>query len=111
MAELILGSTSQEAEVVSMAFACAAAAYQPDVLPAVPGFEILKESHIAPSIGGTVKATDMFFVKRSVTEGGTANPLLPMIVVAVRGTASRVDRMVNLNGESKEMHISVSSNL
>jgi hypothetical protein len=31
-----------------------------------------------------------------------------MLVVAIRGTASRVDHMVNLNGDSREFNILVS---
>lgn len=72
----------------------------------MPGFVLEKESRIEPSIGGTVKATDIFIAKAAVGSPRT-NPLLPMMVVAVRGTASRVDRMVNLNGESKELILSV----
>jgi len=92
--------TRHEAEIVSIAFACAAGVYQPDLDPSVPGFTFEKESHIAPSIGGTVKATDIFIVKDSSPQTKT-NPLLPVMVVAIRGTASRVDRIVNLNGESR----------
>jgi hypothetical protein len=91
---------------VSIAFACAAAVYQPETRPDVPGFVLEKESRIEPSIGGTVKATNIF-IARAAVESAEANAMLPMMVVAVRGTASRVDRMVNLNGESKELVLSV----
>jgi hypothetical protein len=72
----------------------------------VPGFVFQNETRIAASIGGTVKATDFFIVK-STNIGPTSNQLLPLLVVSIRGTASRVDRMVNLNGESRPMDIQV----
>lgn len=97
-------STRHEAEIVSTAFACAAAVYQPETIPSIPGIILEKEARIGASLGGTVKATDIYLA-RAVSEGPASNPLLPMIVVAVRGTASRVDRMVNLNGESKDLNL------
>ncbi|KAH0561982.1 hypothetical protein GP486_003311 [Trichoglossum hirsutum] len=104
--------SSVEAEVVSAAFSCAAAVYDPESEPSIAGFACRRDAYIAPTAGGTVKATAVSLVERtSPASGGgggggggrPASPLLPMLVVAVRGTASRVDRMVMLNGRSKDM--------
>lgn len=102
----LVSSTRHEAQVVSIAFESAAAVYQQEASPSVPGFVFQDGIRVDPSIGGTVKATD-FFVVRPASLGPTPNPLLPLLVVSIRGTASRVDRMVNLNGESRDLGISV----
>lgn len=105
---LIFDSSRQEAEIVAASFACAAAVYEPDQTPSVPGLNFHKEASINPSTGGTKKATEIFLVKQSAIEGSNSHPLLPMVVVAIRGTASWVDRMVNLNGDGKELKLEVS---
>jgi hypothetical protein len=78
------------------------AVYDPETEPSVPGFTFKQENYISPSVGGTTKATSLCMVSRSQPATPTAaNPFLPMLVVAIRGTANSVDRMVNLNGKSK----------
>lgn len=107
-ADACFGSTRHEAQLVSIAFESAAAVYQQEKAPSVPGFIFQDGIRVAPSIGGTVKATNFFIVK-AASPGPEPNPLLPLLVVSLRGTASRVDRMVNMNGESRDMGISVSA--
>jgi hypothetical protein len=78
------------------------AVYDPETESSVPGFTFEQENHINPSVGGTTKATSLCMVSRSQPATSTAaNPFLPILVVAIRGTASSVDRMVNLNSKSK----------
>lgn len=93
---------------MAASFACSAAVYETEQTLSVPGLDFHKEASISPSIGGTTKATEIFLVRESATGSSESNPLLPMIVVAIRGTASCVDRMVNLNGDSKELELVVS---
>jgi hypothetical protein len=96
-------SSLHEAEIVSIGFACAAAVYDPEPSPLVPGFAIEQVKIITPSIGGTTKAASFAIVTRSERSQTESNPFLPMLVVSVRGTASIVDKMVNLNGTPKDM--------
>jgi hypothetical protein len=103
-------STRHEAEIVTAAFSCALAVYEPNTIPSLPGFIFKKEASISPSIGGTTKATEIYVVKRIIDGAPDSNSLLPMLVIAIRGTASRVDSMVNMNGDSRELDIFVSSN-
>lgn len=102
-----LPSSRAEAEVLAVALAGSVAVYDPETVPSVPGFSFRQEAHISPSVGGTTKATSFTLVSRSNPAErfapAVANSLLPMLVVAVRGTASSVDRMINLNGKSRNM--------
>jgi len=49
---------------------------------------------ISPSLAGTTKATGIYLASATGSRLEDSNSLLPMLVVAIRGTASRVDRMV-----------------
>jgi hypothetical protein len=91
-----------------VAFTCAASIYEHDATPSMPGFSFEKEGYIGPSITGTTKATGIYVVRNSDNVSPNTNEFLPMVVVSIRGTASRVDRLVNLNGDSKALHLSVS---
>lgn len=93
---------------MAASFACAAAVYESDQTLSVPGLSFHKEASINPSTEGTTKATDIFLVKESAIERSGSNSLIPMVVIAIRGTASWVDRMVNLNSDNKELKLEVS---
>jgi hypothetical protein len=95
-------SSHEEAEVISIAFACAAAVYDTETQPSLPGFSFDQKDFISPSLGGTAKATSLTVVSRASPSlaSHTADSFLPMIVVAVRGTARLADCMTNLNDRS-----------
>ena len=99
-------SSFHDAEIICAAFACAAAVYDTEDKPSVPGLSFEGEEYITSSTFGTIKATSITLVRRSAL--ARHEHFLPMLVVAIRGTASRVDHMVNLNGNSRELNILVS---
>jgi hypothetical protein len=99
-------SSFHDAEIICAAFACAAAVYDTEEKPSVPGLSFEREEYITSSTFGTIKATSITLVRRSAF--ARHEHFLPMLVVAIRGTASRVDHMVNLNGDSRELNILVS---
>ena len=94
-------SSSTDAQIISVAWKCAAAAYEEKFVPETGSleFEVLKRTK--PSAGGTVKAVLVTLVKQSPSLS-VENPHLPVLVVAVRGSKSTVDFMVNANTESKD---------
>jgi hypothetical protein len=53
-----------------------------------------------PSAGGSTKAISFTLVNRTVSPDET-NSFFPVLVAAVRGTASIVDGMVNANNHAK----------
>jgi hypothetical protein len=101
-------SSFHDAEIICAAFACAAAVYDREENPSIPRLSFEGKEYITPSASGTIKATSITLVKRSAFTGAGHEHFLPMLVVAIRGTASRVDHMVNLNGDSREFNILVS---
>ena len=55
------------------------------------------QGHILSSTSGTTKATTFTLVDEA-SPRQTSNPFLPLLVVAIKGTTSRVDHMVYANG-------------
>ena len=100
-------STRHEAQIISAAWAGSAAIYEENAAPFLPGFEFERKAIIRPSIAGTTKATAIYLATASRFKVMDGSPLLPMLVIAIRGTASRVDKMVNMNGDSKEFILPV----
>lgn len=105
-------SGPSEAELISLAWRCTAAVYQPSAEAQNLAF---KEQHyIKPTADGTIKATTLTLIdhfdspgKPQVAEqqSQASHELelpLPVLVVAVRGTASTVDAMVNANSRSRD---------
>ncbi|OJJ33423.1 hypothetical protein ASPWEDRAFT_174830 [Aspergillus wentii DTO 134E9] len=94
-------SCSQEqAELISVAWKCAHDSYNASSSSHPFQFEncILTLDHVVtPSTSGTVKAVTFTIV----TPKGCSNKLLPVLIIAIRGTASRVDHMVNINNEPR----------
>jgi hypothetical protein len=87
------------AEIVNVAFQCAAAIYNDD--PTLPGHRSPKAVDVTfteveyskPSIGGTAKAIGAWTVKLEMR----SSDYLPALVIAIRGSASILDHMVNAN--------------
>lgn len=81
--------------MLSIACACSSAVYDAAEKPSSPSFQFSRLSYIEPSIGGTSKATALW----SVESANKGRPSERILVVAIRGTASHLDRMLNLNGK------------
>lgn len=87
-----------------MAWHCAREAYETSSgLPNNPArnekWKLEPGDCIVPSTDGTIKAVS--FSRVSSVEKGTDNKDLPVLVVAIRGSASAVDHMVNANYEPR----------
>lgn len=62
---------------------------------------LFSQNHlITPSIGGSRKVATMVTVTELDRER-LKNPFLPLIVVAIRGSDSKMDHMVNANSKPK----------
>jgi hypothetical protein len=87
--------------MISIAWKCAAAAYEEGCVPETENmtFEVLK--YIKPSAGGSVKIASVTLVEQS-SSLPAKNPYLPVLVIAVRGSKSTVDFMVNANCEIED---------
>jgi hypothetical protein len=90
---------------VSIAWKCALDAYDPTALVSdhdCQHYKFKRDHVVVPSISGTVKAmTTTIVVPRDDSE--LDNEFLPLMVVAVRGSASQVDHMVNANAKPKSV--------
>ncbi|KAE8420155.1 hypothetical protein BDV36DRAFT_281717 [Aspergillus pseudocaelatus] len=94
----------EKAELISVAWHCAREVYETfsGLLngPIRKGkWKLVPGDCIVPSTDGTVKAVSFNHV--STVEEGTENKDLPVLVVAIRGSASAVDHMVNANYEPR----------
>ncbi|KAK8227063.1 Alpha/Beta hydrolase protein [Phyllosticta capitalensis] len=88
------------ANLVSIAWKCASGTYDPSHALELGNHRFRTVKCLPPSFGGTVKATTMTLVESSGSLSDTSTSL-PVLVVAIRGTASTVDIMVNLNTEPR----------
>lgn len=96
-------SSFHEAQIVSAAFACSSVVYDEKAQPSTAGFSFERLGYVPASMTGTTKATGCW----KVNQLAKSNPYAPLLIIAVRGTASTgkesiVDNMVNLNGEQKD---------
>jgi hypothetical protein len=99
-------STLSEAQLVLAANCCASVVYDPNGEASAPGLDFgSRRGYLAPSTAGTSKATG-FWVLNQI---GTGNILEPVVIVSVRGTASVLDAMVNLNGQKQPAHLLIVS--
>ncbi|KAM5446489.1 hypothetical protein MaudCBS49596_006601 [Microsporum audouinii] len=95
-----------EAHLVSIAWKCALDVYD-DPSASVPqndcrNYEFTRDYVVVPSVGGTVKA--MISTVVAPRDGvDPDNKFSPTLVIAVRGSASPVDHMVNANVEPKSV--------
>ncbi|GIJ86995.1 hypothetical protein Asppvi_005894 [Aspergillus pseudoviridinutans] len=90
------------AHLLSIAWKCALWSYDPagDMLDTE--YCRFRKDHVASaSIGGTVKALSCTVVE-PLSGRGTLNTFLPVLVIAVRGSASKMDHMVNANGRPRD---------
>ncbi|KAH0558381.1 hypothetical protein GP486_004959 [Trichoglossum hirsutum] len=99
----LVGTFSAEVvlKIISTAWKCAAATYEEGSIPETKNmtFEVLK--CIKPSTGGSVKTASVTLVEESPSLP-TRNPHLPVLVIAVRGSKSVVDFVVNANCETED---------
>jgi hypothetical protein len=95
-----------------VAMSCAAGVYdEQHIPPDVEGLQLRQLQYFPHSGNGTIKSAALTLVQ-DVSLNGTANPLLPVLVLAIRGSKTVVDWMVNLNsrtGDSTELFVSCHS--
>ena len=94
-------SSQATAHVVSAAWKCALGAYDVDAAAGLPNSLYCNFEHdhiVSPSIGGSTKALLSTIVTPAAD---TKDKLLPALVIAVRGSASKVDHMVNANSRPR----------
>ncbi|KAH8587284.1 hypothetical protein B0O99DRAFT_747707 [Bisporella sp. PMI_857] len=93
--------TQSEATIVELAWKSSAAVYEPVTSLADSSFIFEELVSLSPSLGGSVKKSTLAIVSQNPSSNAAENPYLPMLVVAVRGTKSKVDMMVNSNSKGK----------
>lgn len=92
------GSNLSEAQLLLAANCCASVVYDPEGEINAPGLNFgPRLDYLSPSRDGTSKATGFWLLK----DIGIENIFGPALVISVRGTASVVDAIVNLNGEKR----------
>ena len=92
----LYSSSPSEAELILLASRCAKAVYNSTTEPTEKGFSVKRLSHVSPTLNGVVKATSFHSVDRDCSFFAT-DPLLPALVISIRGTSRTVDWLVNLN--------------
>jgi hypothetical protein len=91
-------SNLSEAQLLVAANCCASIVYDPAVEANCPGLKFAPRlAYLNASKDGTFKATGFWLLENV----GIGNVFGPAIVIAIRGTASVVDAIVNLNGEKQ----------
>ncbi|KAF7592076.1 hypothetical protein BBP40_000742 [Aspergillus hancockii] len=94
-----------KAQLISVAFHCARAVYEtssclPSTLDRSGNWKLTSGRCVLPSTDGTIKAIS--FSHASHIEPDTADKRMPLLVVAIRGSASAVDHMVNANYQPQD---------
>jgi hypothetical protein len=93
-------STLNEARLIFAANCCASVIYNRDEQPKASGIDFgPSQGYLAPSATGTSKATGFWVLDKR----GTENMFGPVVIVSIRGTASVLDAMVNLNGQKQPL--------
>ncbi|KAE8351979.1 alpha/beta-hydrolase [Aspergillus coremiiformis] len=90
----------EKAQLVSVAWHCAKTVYEtsfPSGSVRIGSWMLESGDYTTPSTDGTRKAVS--FSRASPVEQGTPDKDLPLLVIAIRGSASAVDHMVNANYE------------
>jgi hypothetical protein len=101
---LITSSDRTEAEILGLAWDCAEKVYGPDAAnqpgrPERPGSRL--DFSLPSSATGSVKATTCtIFTPPHQPQSGTEST--SYLVIAVRGSASKVDHIVNFHGEPRD---------
>lgn len=101
---IALFSTQEQARLISIAWKCAHDTYNPPPCSSLLSHDfqdctLTQEQIITPSSDGTVKTVTFTSVTPRETSMSTS---LPVLIVAIRGTASRVDHMVNINNQPRD---------
>jgi hypothetical protein len=97
-------SNQREASLIALAWACAANVYdhgtelQQDFEHA--GAKLNVDWSLPASSLGTVKATTFTTYTPAPEESATSAPA-PYLVIAIRGSATKLDHIVNVNGEPR----------
>ncbi|KAE8384136.1 hypothetical protein BDV23DRAFT_177281 [Aspergillus alliaceus] len=97
--------SQDKARLISVAWHCARTVYEsssslpPNNSVHCGNWNLEPRHCIVPSADGTIKAVSFSCV--SATVPGTAENGLPVLIVAIRGSASAVDHMVNANHEPR----------
>jgi hypothetical protein len=90
-------STQSEATIIDLAWKSSAAVYEQNTSLVDPDLIFQQQLSLCPSSGGTVKATTITIISQSSSSKKLDNLYLPVMIVAVKGTKSNVDIMVNAN--------------
>lgn len=98
-------STQEQARLISIAWKCAHDTYNlpprsPLLLHDFQDCTLTQEQIITPSADGAVKAVT--FTSVTPRETSSTSTSLPVLIVAIRGTASRIDHMVNINNQPRD---------
>ena len=100
-----LPSTQQKARLIALAWNCADHSYSKtfdDPAQATRVFEncLLAQDYVtAPTSDGTVKTV----VFTTVSPKDSSSDVGPILVIAIRGSSSKVDHMVNSNGDPRDV--------
>ncbi|KAK9860254.1 hypothetical protein MYU51_010681 [Penicillium brevicompactum] len=94
---LTTSSSAEKAHLVSVAWKCASGAYDPSICPAQHDLTFTQGQAVKPSAEGTVKAMTSTIVSSNTPQSDA----LPLLVIAIRGSAGAIDHMVNANGRPK----------
>ncbi|PYH91085.1 hypothetical protein BO71DRAFT_332999 [Aspergillus ellipticus CBS 707.79] len=101
--------SQEQARLISVAWKCADDSYNATSITYPFTFEdyTLTRDHVTyPSVDGTVKAVTFTIIDHATLSG---NGIFPLMMVAIRGTASTVDHMVNVNGTPRNADIFIVS--
>lgn len=94
-------SNQLEAEFIDIAWKCSLAVYNPTCTIQSETIDFKVQNYFLPSAGGTTKAVSFTLVNTTVS-AMESKSFFPVLVVAVRGTASTVDGMVNANNSARD---------
>ncbi|KAI0189758.1 Alpha/Beta hydrolase protein [Xylaria flabelliformis] len=96
--------TAEMANLITKAWICAETVYERDVAVSTEQMkdaDLKIEWSLASSANGNVKATTLTTFVAPPPYGSRAEPTT-YLIIAVRGSASTVDHLVNLNGEARD---------
>lgn len=99
---LLNDSSDTEAQLVAIAWECAAGAYDQAKEITFGSFHFHIDRRITPSMNGSRKAVTIITVTEPDSEHApNANGFLPLRVVAIRGSHSKMDHIVNANNRPR----------
>ncbi|KAK3370940.1 hypothetical protein B0T24DRAFT_577929 [Lasiosphaeria ovina] len=90
--------THAMSRLLQAACRCSSMVYDPTQQPSLYGLELEPVLHRTPSMMGTVKAASMWKINNVRISGWSGKTLM----VSIRGTATKTDHMVNMNGEPRD---------